>query len=144
MTRSWSITIVAPCEWLTMNKVLGTLHPMARSRIVAQWRRAACAAANVAMLPTGLDHVLIEPVAHFRGRAPVKEAPNLAPTIKACVDGLGPQRRTKTGTTPGHGLVSDDDDKHVTLAQTVIGDKLPAKPYAPVGELVLTITEVTS
>lgn len=137
--RTWTITIAAPCEWLTAN-FRG--HHMARARLTAQWRRAACVAANIAMLPTDLERVRIDAVAHFRGRAPVREASNLHPTLKAAVDGLGPQRRTKSGVAPGHGLIADDDDKHLDGPHITIGDKLPPHPYAPVGELVLVISEI--
>ena len=142
--REWVLRIVAPDMWVTAN------YPKsrwARGPLVAAWRRASYQAAQAAKLPKGLARVRIEPVAHFRGRPPVREAPNLSSTIKAVVDGLGPEDRGKTagGTpwiAPGYGLVPDDDDKHVELVQTVIGKPLAPKPYAPVGELVLTISEV--
>ncbi len=144
MSREWVLRIIAPAEWVTANYPKGR---WARGPLTAAWRRASFQAAQAAKLPKGLARVRIEPVAHFRGRPPVREAPNLSSTVKAAVDGLGPQDRGKTAAgnpwiAPGYGLVSDDDDKHVDLAQTVIGKPLPPKLYAPTGELVLTIREV--
>lgn len=145
----WAITINAPDRWLTANDRSGR-H--AQAPIIAAWRRASYQMAQAAKLPKGLVKVRIEPTARFCGRPPVREAPNLAPTIKAAVDGLGPQDRGKTlkgmpWIAPGYGLVPDDSDKYVVLAQTVVGDPLPRKPYGPLGQLVLRIidlSEVTS
>ena len=147
MSREWTLRIVAPDVWLTANKPSGK---PARTRLIKAWRTAAFQAARAARLPKGLDRVHIEPVAHFRGRArPVKEAPNLSSTIKAVIDGLGREQRGKNHDgvpwiAVGYGLVVDDNDKHVDLAQTVIGEPLPAKVYGSHGELVLLIREVTS
>jgi crossover junction endodeoxyribonuclease RusA len=139
--RTWTITISAPCAWLTANS---RMHRMAEAKLIKQWRLASCLAARWAKLPTGLGRVRIDAVAHFRGRAPVRDTDNLRPTLKAVVDGLGPQRITKRGVVPGHGLIADDDDGHLDGPHLVIGDKLPALTYGRPGELVLTITEVTA
>lgn len=146
MSREWTLTIGAPDAWLTANLPKAW---RARSVLTAAWRRASYQMAQAGKLPTGLVRVRIEPTARFvAGRAPVRDIPNLAPTIKACVDGLGPQDRGKTaaGTpwiAPGYGLVPDDDDKHVELAQTVVGEPLPRKAYGPLGQLVLRIIDLS-
>lgn len=139
--RTWTITISAPCAWLTANS---RMHRMAEAKLIKQWRLAACLAARWAKLPTGLDKVRIDAVAHFRGRAPVRDSDNLRPTLKAVIDGLGPQRLNKRGVVPGHGLIADDDDKHLDGPYLTIGEKLPALTYGRPGELVLTITEVAA
>lgn len=141
----WTITINAPDRWLTANDRSGR---RGQAPVIAAWRRAAFQMAQAGKLPKGLVRVRIEPTARFSGRSPVREAPNLAPTIKAAVDGLGPQDRGKTaaGTpwiAPGYGLVPDDSDKYVELAQTVVGEPLPRKPYGPLGQLVLRIVDLS-
>jgi crossover junction endodeoxyribonuclease RusA len=110
------------------------------------WRVASFAAAHTAKLPTGLARVRIDAVAHFRGRAPVRDTANLAPTLKAVVDGLGPERHYRwrgiMRHSVGYGLIPDDSDKHLDGPYWVIGEALQAKPYATAGQLVVTITEV--
>lgn len=144
MSRDWTLTINAPDVWLTAND---RRHRRVQAPIIAAWRRAAYQMAQAARLPKGLTRVRIEPVARFSGRPPVREAPNLAPTIKAAIDGLGPEDRGKTAAgkpwiAPGYSLVPDDDDKHVELAQTVIGPPLPWRPLA-MGCLILTIYDLS-
>lgn len=138
--RTWTITVVAPCPWLTAND---RRHHMAQAALVKRWRTLAAQQARFQHLPTGLVRVRIDAVAHFRGRAPVRDTDNLRPTLKAVVDGLGPQRVTPKGIAAGYGLIADDDDKHLDGPYLVIGDKLPMSAYASAGELVLTITELT-
>lgn len=146
MAREWVLTINAPDSWLTANLPKSW---RARSALASAWRRATYQTARAAKLPTGLTRVRIEPTARFiAGRAPVRDIPNLAPTIKAAIDGLGPADWGKTagGTpwiAPGYGLVPDDDDRHVELGQTVVGQPLPRRAYGPLGQLILTITEVS-
>lgn len=139
--RTWTITITAPCPWLTAND---RRHWAAQAELVKQWRLASCLAARWAKLPTGLDRVRIDAVAHFRGRPPVRDRDNLQPTLKAVIDGLGPEKQTKKGKTPGYGLVPDDSDKHLAGTSLAIGEKLPRMPFGQPGEMVLLITEVTA
>ena len=119
---------------------------MAASKLIKMWRGATYAAAKVARLPTGLTRVRVEAVAHFRGRSPVRDSGNLAPTLKAVLDGLGPSReylwRGRRVHGIGYGLVPDDSDQFVDGPHWTIGEALPAKPYANVGHLIVTITEV--
>jgi hypothetical protein len=145
LMTEWTITINAPDRWLTANDRSGR---RAQAAVIAAWRRAAFQMAQAGKLPKGLVRVRIEPTARFSGRAPVREAPNLAPTIKAAVDGLGPQDRGKTSKgmpwiAPGYGLVPDDSDQFVDLAQTVIGERLRARQYT-LGHLVLRIIDLSA
>lgn len=134
----WVIVVNAPGKWLTANQVLGQLHPMARARAVRQWRTAAYNAAVDAGLPVGLRRVRIEVEARFRGKAPVHDRDNLAPTIKACVDGLGrPQGKAK-----GYGLVPDDSDRHIESTHLTIGPPLHAAQGESRGRLIITIKEI--
>lgn len=144
MTREWILTINAPDVWLTANKPKSRYE---RSRLAAAWRLAAYVHAQSAKLPKGLDEVHIRPIARFPlGKSPVRDAPNLSSTVKAAVDGLGPQDRGKSaaGTpwiAPGYGLVPDDNDKHVTLEQVRIGEPLSRMVWG-YGQLLLVIREV--
>lgn len=144
--REWTIVIPAPCEWITANQLNNRHSRFSRSRLTLAWRTAACRLAAAANLPTGLDYVRIDAVAHFRGRAPVRDRDNLRPTVKACIDGLTPARTfTRKGTiyhSPGYGLIPDDNDRHLAGTDITIGERLPDRPYAPVGELALIIREI--
>ena len=116
MNRQWVIRIHQPDEWLTANR---TPHWAARNRMVQTWRHAAYFAARQTRprIPTGLELVRVEVLFRW-GKAPVRDLPNITPTIKVCVDGaVGPSRRTKTGSTAlGYGIVPDDSDNHLVLA----------------------------
>jgi len=133
-----TLIIPAPCRWLTAND---RRIPIAKGRDIRAWRIAAFERAQAARLPQGLVLVRIEPVAFVRGRSPVRDAANLEPTVKAAVDGLGPDRRTsRTPNAVGWGLVPDDDDAHVRQ-QPIRIERLPAHPYLP-DQLALTITDL--
>lgn len=139
--REWTLAIPAPASWLTNNS---REHRMADAPVTKAWRTAGYVAARRARLPQGLGHVRVTPTARLVGPGVVREAPNLAPTIKAVVDGLGPSRviTKRDGTqyhAPGWGLVLDDSDRHLTLDQTVI-ERLPRHPYR-LGHLILHIRE---
>jgi hypothetical protein len=80
-------------------------------------------ACQQAKLPTGITPVRIHADVFYEGtRPPVRDRLNLAPTLKAIVDGLGPARdftrkrpdgTEKTYHTNGYGFLPDDSDKHV-------------------------------
>src|SRR5262249_54533101 len=119
-----------------------------RAELVQLWRGATVDRARLARLPRDLGRIRVEPTAHFRGRPPVRDSSNLEPTLKACIDGLGPsrilQRKGRRIPVPGYGLIPDDDDAHLELERLKIGAPLEYKPYANAGELVLLITDLTS
>lgn len=146
--REWILTIPAPCAWLTANQLNNRHNRFSRSKLTKDWRTAAALAARAAGLPTGVGCIEVIGVARFLGRAPVRDRDNLRPTLKAVVDGLGPPRTwTRKGTTyhsPGHGLIADDDDKHLLRSDIRIGDPLPKATTRPdhLGLLMLTIQEI--
>lgn len=111
--RTWNV-IVPACEWLTANT---RLRPIQVSAEVRLWRQATYVACQRDKLPTGVTPVRIVAVAHYVGRAPVRDRLNLAPTVKAIVDGLGPARTIQRGRamirTVGYGFLPDDSDEHV-------------------------------
>ena len=105
----------------------------------------------------------IEPVAHF-AYDEHRDAPNLYPTVAACVDGLGPPfvrkpsrkpgaRNRNGAAAPGYLLVPDDTAEYVDLQSTVIGPpyrdvakRLGLPPETKLrqhGALVLTITDLS-
>lgn len=141
-SRKWTITIPAPCAWLTANNT----HRMyvVQNKLIRAWRGGAYYAAMRAKLPTGLERVRIEGIVQFRGRPAVRDHMNLWPTFKAVIDGLGPANRSRRTNGIGYGLITDDDDKHLEGPTWVIGDRLPASPFASPGDLVLIITEVAA
>jgi len=144
---AWFLVVPAPCEWATANRNR-QLSRYEQARLAKAWRHATWAAASQAKLPKGLARVRIVAVAHFRtirGKpAPVRDAENLAPTLKAVVDGLGPSRTfTRNGKryhSAGWGLIPDDSAKYVDGPYCTIGEPLPPATYANFGELHLTIT----
>lgn len=144
--REWSVTIPAPCEWLTANKITGTYNRHARTKITAAWRAAAADTAWIAKLPTGLDYVRIDAECWFpaTGRLPVRDRDNLRPTLKAAIDGLGPQtQRVRKGVlsvSPGYGLVVDDSDARLAPGGGLEIQRGPG--IAPGGELRLVIVEI--
>lgn len=147
-SREWTLTIPAPCKWLTANQLNGYHNRIWRSTITKAWRTAAADAARAAGLPTGVHCIEVVGVARFLGRAPVRDRDNLRPTLKAVIDGLTPPRTfTRQGKTfhnPGHGLIADDDDKHLARSDIRIGDPLPKHSTVPghLGLLTLMIQEI--
>jgi len=113
-SRTWALVVPA-CEWLTANT---RLRPIQVAGEVRLWRQAVFVACQAAKLPTGITPVRIVAVAHYAGRPPVRDRLNLAPTIKAVVDGLGPARTLFRNGKPairtvGYGFLPDDSDEHV-------------------------------
>lgn len=145
--REWTLTIPAPCAWLTANQLNNRHNRFSRSSITKSWRTAGYHAAKAARLPTGLACIEVLGVARFLGRAPVRDRDNLRPTLKAVIDGFGPARTwTRKGATyhsPGYGLIADDDDKHLLRSDIRIGDPLPRHTHpGHLGLLMLTIQEI--
>lgn len=141
------MTITVPVDaWLTANK---ELHYQTRSRLVHALRRAVVAACERADLPTRITPVRLDAVARYLGRtAPVRDRLNLAPTIKALVDGLTPQvvktRAGKQIVSEGYGLLPDDSDRHVVdttwrLERITPAGLGPLMLLGRVGQIVLTI-----
>lgn len=146
----WTLVVPAPCAWLTAND---RRDRYTQARLVKLWRTATATYARAAKLPTGLARVRIDVVARFAaGQSPVRDTANLDPTLKAVVDGLGPARtivRTDKATglvrrtrAAGHGLIVDDDAAHLDGPHLTIGAPMPARPFGPSGQLVLTIRAV--
>lgn len=138
---TWTIRVHQPAEWITANK---TQHWAARARLIAHWRHAAYYAARQTRprIPTGLELVRLDVLSRW-GRPPVRDMPNIEPTIKAIVDGaIGPSRRTKTGSTAlGYGIVADDSDRHVIYGTKTAEVVRGLGQYD--GQVVLTVTDMS-
>lgn len=107
-------------EWLTSNPS-STGNRYGRSRAIKAWRETTALICRAHRLPTGITPVTIQADIYYVRRRPVRDKLNLAPTIKAIVDGLTPPKVWTRGgrqyRTLGHGFLPDDSDKHV-LATT--------------------------
>jgi hypothetical protein len=80
--RHITIDIPAPCAFINSNQ---RLHRMAQAKLTKTWRQASAAAAHGIPPFTRQVHI----TAHiFKPRAGRYDTNNLAPTTKACVDGL--------------------------------------------------------
>lgn len=139
----WVVTVPTPGWWLTANNVSPNRY--AQGRRVKAWREVAYAAAKACRphLPTGLDRVRVD-VLYRWAKRPVLEVANLAPTLKAVIDGaIGPKR----GQSVGYGVVVDDSDRHLAYGSyafervAVSPARAALDPYA--GEVVLTITDLS-
>lgn len=148
VSRAWTIGVPIP-QWLTANR---DLHYRRRSEVVASIRAGVFSACTRADLPKGVTPVLLSAVAQYvTPRAPVRDRMNLAPTIKAVVDGLTPQvvkvRKGKPVISVGYGLLPDDSDRHVLDTTWTLQRFDPDGPFnyglpGHAGLVVLTITEV--
>jgi len=149
--RVWTLTILAPCDWLLANR--NSAHNRySRSKLTRQWRQAVEDCCRLGGLPNGnnrLELITVEAAARFRGRPPVRDRNNLEPTLKACVDGMTPEKFiTRDGRrirVPGWGLIPDDSDKHIAKAAIAVGAPLPKTVQADhPGLLIITIRELAS
>lgn len=122
----WTLIIAAPLPWISAND---RTHHNVRAHQVHEWRHATLALARYHRLPKALPAAHIVATVHHT--AARYDAANLAPTAKACVDGL-----------VDYGLVADDDNTHVTGPDMRPGPRYKKRVYGPVGELVLTIKEI--
>ncbi|HEY9525329.1 MAG TPA: hypothetical protein VIR33_18975 [Thermopolyspora sp.] len=123
--RTWTIELPAGMELLTSNNRSG--HWGHRHRITKSIVGTTIVIARAAKIPP-LGRVTISAVWHppAKGRAPVRDAHNLAPTLKACIDGI-----------VRAGVLRDDSDTYVASAGISPGEKREH------GQFVVHITEAT-
>lgn len=141
-SRVWVLEFPVPAAWLNSND---RLHWRKRAQIVAEWRKATWAYARTEGLPRGLPRVRIDVLCMFRWQR-TRDRGNWHPTVKACIDGLGPERRTKDqlGVVGiGHGLIPDDSDEHLDgpHVTTVVMPKINGR-CERVDRIRITITEL--
>lgn len=149
--RSWTLVILAPCEWITANKLNNRHNRFSRARLTLSWRLAIVECCRAGKLPSGppewVDYFRVDAIARFKGRPPVRDRDNLRPTLKAAIDGLTPARNVtrngKTFNVPGWGLIPDDSDKYLAGCDIVIGEPLARTTQTDhPGLLYLTLTEL--
>lgn len=109
---------------LSMNDSGATRGAMfAKARKITKIRGDVVNLARQAGLPKGIDRAAI--TLHYRPRDNrARDSVNLAPTLKAVVDGLTPQKIVKTkkgfNVHPGYGFVVDDSTRHVSTPEPII------------------------
>jgi hypothetical protein len=140
----WQLVIPAPCAWLSAND---RRNRWSHAELAGTWRNTAFMHARRAGLPKGLARVRIDAVLRFRNRRR-RDPANYHATLKPIVDGLCPERRYtdqhgRPVTLPGHGLIPDDNPTHLDGPHIAIGDPLQPVKYGSVGEVHLTITQLT-
>jgi crossover junction endodeoxyribonuclease RusA len=118
---------------------------MAKARIIAKIRGDVANLARKAGLPKGVAYAVI--TLHYRPRDNRRrDSVNLAPTYKAVVDGLTPQKvvKTKTGfkVHAGYGFVNDDSTREVSTPEPVIHQSERGMPGALWLEITWTDEEV--
>lgn len=99
------------------------LAAIARSRQIAQIRAHVATLGKNAKLPSAVPYATI--TLHYRPRDnKPRDTVNLAPTLKAAIDGLCPLKVVKTkrgyNTHAGCGFLVDDSTRHVSTPEPVI------------------------
>lgn len=121
--RSWTLDFPRPDEWISANE---RTHWAVKAAKTRAWRQAAAVHARAARIPR-LDRatVLVEPCWTSRRRL---DPANLAPTAKACLDGL-----------TDAGVWLDDDSEHVLAVTFARGPHVKG-----MARLRLTITDAAT
>lgn len=109
---------------------------IARAKIKREVRSNVVAAATLAGLPKGVDHVTV--TLHWRPAVRrTRDTDNAMATLKPAADALTPHRPAslspKGRVVPaliGYGMVADDDPAHMTKREPVIHDVERGKPGA--------------
>lgn len=136
--QKWHVRVPFCGTWLTANPK-STADRYGRAETIRNWRWATAISCRSAKLPQGITPVTIHADVFWVGNRPVRDKLNLAPTIKAIVDGLCPEREwTRNGRahrSPGYGLLPDDSDKHVHATTWNLKQSPTGQPFV---ELVIT------
>jgi Holliday junction resolvase RusA-like endonuclease len=120
--RSWVLDFPRPDEWISANE---RTHWAVKAAKVRSWRQAAAVHARAAKIPQlARASVLVEPCWTTARRL---DPANLAPTSKACLDGL-----------TDAGVWLDDDSEHVVAVTFKRGPRVKG-----LARLRLTITELS-
>ena len=104
-----TVTIPAPCEWLSANE---RTHWGVKARRTAMWREAARVwARSVSLTPLAAPVTVTITVHRVSNRR--ADETNLAPTVKAVIDGI-----------TDAGWLRDDNDTQITATTCVAGTPL--------------------
>lgn len=118
--RTWTLTILAPTDWLNLNQ---RLHWAEKARRTKAWRLAGQVYARNQGMPKNLDKVQI--TAHIiKPTNRAYDAHNLIPTVKAIIDGL-----------VDYQLITDDTNKHLIGPDMREGDKGQAGVQVTIKEI---------
>lgn len=159
-TRRWTLTVHAPTGrdgkawWATLNG--GHLHQMTVYRRANAWRHAtreAAVKANIATLAMKpkirLERARIDMSFRFlrpkRGGVRRDITTNWAPTAKTIVDTLTDDTR-RVPKVPSIGIIADDSPRYLcceSCPHLSIGDPIERGPRAPLGLVVVTITDLS-
>ncbi|WP_369068563.1 hypothetical protein [Kineococcus terrestris] len=129
--RTWTVRVPALLDaqrramWLTANQ---REHWRPRAHKVAVWREHGRILALTNRLPRGVQRVHVLAVVHYPTTTRNRDVLNLAPTLKALLDGL----------LVDSGFLPDDNDRHL------VGPDLRPGEAADRPTIVLTITEEPS
>lgn len=109
------------------------LASILRTKQIGEIRAQVAVLGKAAKLPTGVPFATI--TLHYRPRDNrPRDTVNLAPTLKAAVDGLCPLKVVKTkrgyNTHAGCGFLIDDSTRHVSTPEPVIHPAEKGKPGA--------------
>ncbi|MBH0778800.1 hypothetical protein [Nocardia bovistercoris] len=107
---------------------------LGEARIRRDIRAKVVAAATLAHLPRGVDHVVVE--LHWQPEFQrARDTDNLMPTLKPIADALTPtkpgRKLRRGGRGPdilGYGMVRDDTPRWMTKPEAVIHDPVPGEP----------------
>lgn len=122
MTRPTRIVVPKAHEWINANQ---RLHWSTRAQRTRAWREATAWRARAEGLPCYGDRQVHITCWIHKTRAGRWDATNLAPTGKACIDGLRDA-----------GVLLEDDNAHV------VGPDMRAGGKAPMAHMVIQIVEV--
>jgi Holliday junction resolvase RusA-like endonuclease len=118
--REWVLTLPYLAPPLTLNQ---RMHWAPRNRITQEIKQAVYVLAHGVNLPQDLERVTV--TLHWRPATNRKrDNDNLAPTLKAAIDGL-----------VWYGLVQDDNTDHLTSATVIDPTGKPGRVYVIVREL---------
>jgi len=113
--HTFTLTFEWPRPPLTMNDRKHWAEKAAKTRMM---RMAASWAARAARLPADLPHITVSLTWVVKDRRRRDGGENLAPTLKALIDGL-----------VDYGVVIDDDQAHVTRGPSVVDYRPAATPH---------------
>lgn len=122
--RPWTLVIPAPTDWINANR---RIHYQQKARLTAAWRAAAALYAQSAGGPSFERCTVTATPRPIGSRR--RDAANLYPTIKACIDGL-----------TDAGVFADDNDKVIAALTINPCDPIPTvRGKLVVAQLVLTL-----
>lgn len=126
MSRSWTITLNPPADWLNSNQ----RHKRRPDIAIAAWRGLSSALAEYARIPR-VERCRITADLRWPDRRR-RDSGNYMPTIKCAIDGI-----------VDAGVLIDDDDTHVVELLIRRGEPVASRARGMTqGALTITVTEL--